>query len=933
MIVMKFVSKKTLVLCLVLGLVAGFLLDGSQKFFPFAQADSTVMLSVESASQITPGSSVDLQISIDPTSAPKQPAGAQWDFAFNTSQISSIVWKADGPAAVSAGKSANCAYPSVGLFRCIVFGFNANTINKGVLGTITVTLSNNVSVTTVPLSFTGLAASDPDGLGVPISATDGTITVKLPQNNTPPSVSLLSPASGSAVSGSGVSVTAQASASSGTITNVKFYFDNINLFGNSNSSPFSANWDTTTVSNGSHTIIAVATDSQGLVNTSSPITLTINNSTATNPPTCQLNGSASVNVNQAVSFTAGGGNGQFSWSAGGGNPSAQAQSSSLIFSTSYASAGNYTVMLTSNGQTVSCPGITVIADTPAVSCLASPSSVNINNAVSLTANGGDGVQYLWAVSGGAVTSYSGKSFSTMFASPGAYTATVSSGGKSGNCSIQVQEPIIYTLVCTASSANINLNQSVTFSATGGNTPYNWTGGGTPATGTGNNFSTTYATAGNKTVTVTSHDGQTVHCGTVVNQPVCQPNSNASITATAPSRQGSTFSLSLSWNSVGSNKIKITKVAPGSLSSVIVSDGNKSGSYDVSGLLANSTYVFQMSDSSCGGSLDSVSVTTPALPANLNCSANKALVNANQAVIFSATGGNAPYNWTGGGTPATGTDNNFSTAYATAGNKTVTVTSHDGQTVTCPVVSVVVETPAVTCSVLPTSGKTGDLISFTANGGDDSQYSWTVTGGSVLNYNGKNFSTTFSSPGTYTATVSSGGKNGSCGVQINTETFPLLACYSSASSVGLNSSVTFTAVGGKSPYNWTGGGVPLSSIGNIFSTQYSSAGGKTVVVTSGDGQTAQCNTYVNLPPVILPENNNPVVTNICVNNSCNTTTNNTTITGNNNNFSNYNNNPWPPFPVPVVNQAPWINNLPNIPPVNVMSNFPAWLQNMILNNHP
>ncbi|MFA5991610.1 MAG: PKD domain-containing protein [Candidatus Doudnabacteria bacterium] len=915
-------NKKTLVFALLLGMLTGFLLDSRQKFFSFAQADGAVVLNVESASQITPGSSVDLKVFIDPTASPKQPAGVQWDFAFNTSQISSIVWKSDGPAAADAGKSASCASPSSGVFRCLVFGFNISTINKGALGTITVTLSNTVSAATIPLVFSGLAASDPDGLGVPISATDGTITVKLPQNNTPPSVSITAPASGSTVSGASVSVTAQALASTGTITNIKFYFDNTNLFGNSNSSPFSANWDTTLVSNGAHSIIAVATDSQGLVNTSSPVTLTVNNSATANPPICQLNGSASVSINQAVSFTAGGGNGQFSWSANGGNPSMQMQSSSLTFSTSYLSAGNYTVTLTSNGQTVSCPGITVVAQTPTVSCSASPQSVNINNAVSLTASGGDGLQYSWTVSGGAVTSYAGKSFSTIFSSPGTYTATVSSGGKSGNCSIQVQEPTIYTLVCTASSASVDVNESITFSATGGNAPYNWTGGGSPATGTGNNFSTAYATAGNKTVTVTSHDGQTVHCGTVVNQPVCQPNIGASIIATTPAKHGATYSVNLTWNSNGSNKIKITKVGPGSASSVIVSAGNKSGSYDVSGLLANSTYVFQMADSACGNLLDSVSVVTPALPANLNCSANNDSVNANQTVIFSATGGNTPYNWTGGGSPATGTGNNFSTAYATAGNKTVTVTSQDGQTVTCPVVSVVVETPAVTCSASPTSGKTGELISFTANGGDNNQYSWTVTGGSVINYNGKNFSTTFASPGTYTATVSSGGKNGSCGVQIATETFPLLVCYSSASSINLNSTVTFTAVGGKAPYNWTGGEVPFSSIGNVFNTSYSSAGGKTAVVTSADGQTAQCNTYVNLPSVILPEyNNSGRVNNICVNNSCNTITNNTTITSNNSNLSNFNNNPWPPVPVPVINQAPWVNN------------FPAWLQNIILNNHP
>ena len=924
--VLKLMNKKVLVLCLVLGLVAGFLLDGGQKFFPFAQADSTVALSVESVSQIIPGSSADLKVYIDPTASPNQPAGVQWDFSFNPSYISSIVWKGDGAATADAGKSASCSSPSAGVFRCLVFGFNSNTITKGILGIITVTLSSNVSVANVPLAFIGMSASDPDGLAVPVSATDGSLSVKLPQSNTPPNVSITAPATNSTVSGANVVLTAQASSNSNTVANVKFYFDSINLFGNSNFSPYSTNWDTTTVSNGSHSIIAVATDSQGLVNTSSPITLIVNNSTISNPPICQRTSSSTANINQPVNFVASGGNGQFSWSAIGGNPSAQTQSSVTTFSTSFQASGNYVVKLTSNGETVSCPGVTIIVETLPTSCSVSPQIVDINNAVLFTASGGDSQQYSWTVSGGAITSYNGKIFSTTFNTPGTYTATVTSGGKSGNCSVQVKQPVVYTLSCTASSPNVDINQTVTFSAAGGNFPYSWTGGGIPASGIGNNFSTSYASAGGKTITVTSADGQIVHCGTVVNPPACQPNKNASIIASSPVKQGSTYFVNISWISTGSNQIKISKTGSATASSVVVPAGNKSGTYQASGLQANSAYIFQMSDIACGKLLNSVTIITPALPENLACTTNYNTVNANEAVIYNASGGIAPYSWTDGGAPASGTGSNFSTSFPSEGSKSVLLTSHDGQTVSCPVVKVVVITPAVSCTASPQSAKVGQIVSFTASGGNGQQYIWTVSGGAVGNYNGKTFKTTFATPGTYIATVGSGDKNGNCSVVVSEQDYPVLTCAASAASIDINQIVTFNAFGGTAPYTWTGGEQPAGGAGNSFNTSYSSAGGKTAIIHSHDGQIAYCNVYVKMDDVPSPIDNQPPqspVYNVCVNHSCNIEINNSTVTNNTSSFNSFSGNPVPQVNNSIpTNPFPW-NIIPPIPPTPF---FPPWLQN-------
>ncbi len=105
-------------------------------------------------------------------------------------------------------------------------------------------------------------------------------TVSAPAGGTgpppPPVVSVTSPANGATVSGT-VTISANATASAG-MQGVQFQVDGTNL-GNqvTGTGPtYSVSWDTTGVSNGSHTLTAIATDTQG--NTaSSSISVTVNN--------------------------------------------------------------------------------------------------------------------------------------------------------------------------------------------------------------------------------------------------------------------------------------------------------------------------------------------------------------------------------------------------------------------------------------------------------------------------------------------------------------------------------------------------------------------------------------------------------------------------------------------------------------------------------
>src|SRR2546428_6987686 len=85
-------------------------------------------------------------------------------------------------------------------------------------------------------------------------------------------VTMTSPASGSTVSGT-VPVSASVSiVGLLTVAGVQFKLDGANLGAEDTSAPYSVSWNTTTASNASHTLTAVARDSLGIPWTSPPAT-------------------------------------------------------------------------------------------------------------------------------------------------------------------------------------------------------------------------------------------------------------------------------------------------------------------------------------------------------------------------------------------------------------------------------------------------------------------------------------------------------------------------------------------------------------------------------------------------------------------------------------------------------------------------------------
>jgi len=105
--------------------------------------------------------------------------------------------------------------------------------------------------------------------------TSAGVTVTVMNDTSPPSVSITSPAANATVSGT-VSVTASATDNVG-VAGVQFKLDGANLGAEVTTAPYQVAWDTTTASNSSHTLSAVARDAAGNTSTAAAVSISVNN--------------------------------------------------------------------------------------------------------------------------------------------------------------------------------------------------------------------------------------------------------------------------------------------------------------------------------------------------------------------------------------------------------------------------------------------------------------------------------------------------------------------------------------------------------------------------------------------------------------------------------------------------------------------------------
>jgi len=137
---------------------------------------------------------------------------------------------------------------------------------------------NNDSLVNELKQLTGSDFEAVDESSLMVDADSGRALQTIPPDPTPPVISITAPAGRATVSGSSVSISADASDNVGVL-GVQFKLDGANLGSEVTTPPYGISWNTTAVANGSHTLTAVARDAADNTTTSNGVTVTVSNTT------------------------------------------------------------------------------------------------------------------------------------------------------------------------------------------------------------------------------------------------------------------------------------------------------------------------------------------------------------------------------------------------------------------------------------------------------------------------------------------------------------------------------------------------------------------------------------------------------------------------------------------------------------------------------
>ena len=176
----------------------------------------------------------------------------------------SLTW---GPATDNQGVTLYNVY------RSPVSGFTPSLANR--IGQTASTSYSDSGLAAGTYYYLVTAQDAAGNIGPASNEAAGTATADV----TPPTVSLTSPANGATVTGS-ITVSANASDDVG-VAGVQFFLNGTALGAEDTSGPYSITWNTTTVSNGSYTLTAIARDASGNRTTSAGIGVTVSNTAPT----------------------------------------------------------------------------------------------------------------------------------------------------------------------------------------------------------------------------------------------------------------------------------------------------------------------------------------------------------------------------------------------------------------------------------------------------------------------------------------------------------------------------------------------------------------------------------------------------------------------------------------------------------------------------
>ncbi|MEM3454483.1 MAG: PKD domain-containing protein [Thermoproteota archaeon] len=507
-------------------------------------------------------------------------------------------------------------------------------------------------------------------------------------------------------------------------------------------SSFTTQWSTS----GSKVVSLTVTD---FANISNSATLSI---TVYSKPSISIAGPTSGYTNTNYTYTASVTGGTppytYSWSVGSDCVASSYTSSSI--DAKWNSAGTKSLFLTvtdSKGCSNTATYSVNITDLLPLTVSINGSSVLIGSPVVATysvvvSGGAPPYTYLW--SNGSTSS----SASYTFQNPGTYTVSVQVTDSLSN-SVNVSKTVDVLLPLTVSitgptSTIVNTPTTYTANVSGGKPPYTytWSNGGTASSS-----QYTWSLSGTYTVSINVKDSMgnqvvksiNVQVASALTVTITGPSTgcvNASVTYTSsvsggyppytyswsgggtPST-GTGNSFTTQWSTTGSKTISLT-----------VTDSN--------GYTVNSTYTATVYPS------PSVSISGP----------TTGYVNVNYTYTANVSGGTSPYTylWSGGGSPATGTNSYFTTQWSTSGTKAVflTVTDSKGCSNTATYSVSISDIPLSVSITGPTSTSinTYCVYSVTVSGGTPPyNYYWYTSDGSPSSGTSSSFMTLWSSPGT------------------------------------------------------------------------------------------------------------------------------------------------------------------------------------------
>jgi hypothetical protein len=344
---------------------------------------------------------------------------------------------------------------------------------------------NTASATAGPHTVTAVAR---DAAGNVTTSAGVAVTV----DNVAPTIAMASPSAGSTVAGT-VSVNANASDNLG-IAAVQFKLDGANLGAEDTSAPYSAPWNTTAASAGSHSLAAVARDTAGNVTTSATVVVTVDHTPPTVALTAPQNG-ATVNGTLAVTATASdsGGIAGIQFKLDGANLGAEdtAAPYSTSWNTSAASSGSHSLTAVARdpaGNITTSAAVVVTVDNsgPTVALTAPQNGATVNGTVTVTATASDsgsiaGVQFkLDGANLGAedTTAPYAVDWNTTTATSGSHTLTAVARDGTGNTATA---PTVTVTVSNATETVVRVEDSspsITYAGSWalGNTAKPWSGG-------------------------------------------------------------------------------------------------------------------------------------------------------------------------------------------------------------------------------------------------------------------------------------------------------------------------------------------------------------------------------------------------------------------------------------------------------------------------